>query len=108
MGSLHSKTFYIDRHQVVWTIFWNAQGSDILSTTARHILDTAKTPNEVRTLELFRELTKSFIEEKPQELAYIATICAYAIKVRKKYNLSPWDLTDIIFTELNLPWTIAV
>lgn len=105
MGSLPRKTFYIDRSEVEWIIFCCALGNDILSrvTYMIHIPDI-----ECATLERFREIIVAYVaEERPRELAYIATICAFAITVHKKYNLTAWGLADIIFKELDLPWIIT-
>jgi len=106
MGTLQSKTFYIDKTHVEWTIFYSAQGTDILSSTTRYILGTLITPDR-DTLEQFRLAVRLHIADRPRELPYLAGVCAYAIKLRRKYHLSPWELVNIIDTELKLPWTIT-
>jgi len=107
MGALFPKAFYIDRSQVEWTILTGAHGSDILSRTTYLKLDSI--PDiECTTLEYFKEIVVAFTsEERPRELPYIATICAFAITLHKKYNLHVPGLADIIFTELDLPWIIT-
>ena len=107
METLFSKVFYIDRSQVEWTILTGAQRSDILSRTTFLLLDTIP-DTECPTLEYFREILVLVEEaEHSRKLHRIATICAFAITLRRKYNLSVPRLADIIFTELDLPWTVT-
>lgn len=107
MGSFFAKAYYIDKSQVENTIRTGALKSDFLSIATLEVLEVLPAI-ECRTLQLFKQIVRTYQQGlKKKEVAYIATPCALAVYVHHRYNLSPKELSDIIFTELNLPWIVT-
>lgn len=106
MGTQHSKALTIDKRKVESTLYWNAQGTDILSRTTRYILDTIPIA-DCKTLTAFRYILIIYAAENhPKDLASIANVCALAIKIHTLHRVPVQKLSDVICEELHLPWII--